>query len=459
MKVQGVGSLFETPRGLICLFALGLAIRLVLAHISEGLWFDVTLFRLWSNRLVEHGLAGFYTPTTDYTVDYPPGYLYILLALGKISRALLGGPPSVAVLKLPAILSDVAAGALAVLLAARVTPAEIRNRIPVRAMAAAAVLFNPALIMVSAVWGQVDSLLALVVFATAYALAGPPRLAREMGAVASIAVGVATKPQVIFAAPVVAVLVLWRHRSDGWSLLTRCALLGGVAATIVVAMFIPFGVTPIGIVRFYRNASALYPFTSLWAFNFWGIAGFYRPDVGVEAVRIGGVAALYVGLIGFATMAVVIVAQCWRSLTDGVEGEAVVLFGAAAMTCAGFALLTRTHERYLYLAVAALAPLVGHSRLRFAFAMLSLCLLINVHFVYVFHSQHASPPGGAWTIQYLYDAFFGHTQDAFQLKILSILTTSVCLAVGIFGWEWFDRDSRAPQSTATVAVTEAAGKA
>jgi hypothetical protein len=49
--IRRVASWLETPRGLLCLFLFGLAIRLVLVRISEGLLFDVTLFRVWSNRL------------------------------------------------------------------------------------------------------------------------------------------------------------------------------------------------------------------------------------------------------------------------------------------------------------------------------------------------------------------------------------------------------------------------
>jgi hypothetical protein len=318
-------------------------------------------------------------------------------------------------------------------------------------MAAAAILFNPGLVLISAVWGQVDSLLALLVVASIFLLAGPASVVREGCAVAVLAIAAATKPQVVFALPVVAVFLIWRHASDGWSLVARFACLAGLVMAVVVAMFIPFGVGPVGILSFYRNAGSVYPFTSLWAFNVWGAAGFYRPDVGSEALRIGGVAAVHVGLAAFAVMTIAIVVRCWKSLTEGVEAEAVVLFGAAAMTCAAFALLTRTHERYLYLAVAALAPFVGHRRLRWALGILSICFLMNVHFVYVFQSQHAEPPGNAWTMQPIYDALFGHAQDAPERKLLSMATTVVCLAVAAFGWEWLDGRARAPRSALTVA--------
>lgn len=449
-------SWLETPSGILCLFALGLAIRLVLARFSDGLWFDVTLFRKWSNRLVQFGPAGFYAPTPEYVVDYPPGYLYVLLALGKASRLILGQPPPVPILKLPAICADLVAAALAMLLAVRISPSDTARRIPVRAMAAAAILFNPGLLLVSAVWGQVDSMLALFVLASVYVLAGPATVIHEGCAVALLAVAAATKPQVIFALPVVAVFLLWRHASEPRLVAgARLALMLGLAIAVITAMFAPFGLGPARIVSFYRQAGSLYPFTSLWAFNVWGAAGFYRPDVGPGALSVGGVPAFYIGLVVFSATAAAIALRSWKSLTAGVDAEAVLLLGTAAITCAAFALLTRLHERYLYLAIAVLAPFVGDRRFRWALAILSVCYVMNVHFVYVYYSQHSVPPGGAWTIHALYDALFGSGQGAgaAELKFLSISTAAVCLGFAAFAWEWLTGRSslRQPQPTLTVA--------
>jgi Gpi18-like mannosyltransferase len=449
--IRRAAAWLETPRGLLCLFFVGLAVRLVLARISEGLWFDVTLFRTWSNRLAQSGPAGFYAAPSQYVVDYPPGYLYVLLALGRASRALLGQPPPVLLLKLPAIVADLLVAALAMLLAARLAPPDASRRIPVRAMAATAILFNPGLLLVSAVWGQVDSVLALLVLASVYVLAGQPTMVREGSAAALLAVAATTKAQVVFALPVVAVFLFWRHKSDRRSAATRFALMIGLAATITFVMFIPFGVGPAGIASVYRQAGTLYPFTSLWAFNVWGAAGFYRPDLGLEAVKLGGISAFYIGVTAFAAMTIGIAARSWKSLTEGVDAEAVLLLGAAAVTCAAFALLTRMHERYLYLAVAVLAPFVADRRFRWAIAILSTCYFMNVHFVYVFYSHHSVPPGSAWTIQTLYDALFGTTQDAPELKFLSISTAAVCLGVAALSWEWLSGRARLRQPALTVA--------
>ena len=53
-----------------------------------------------------------------------------------------------------------------------------------RALVAAAVLFNPAVIALSAVWGQVDSVPAMfVLWSLLLLFTGPPSLPRELAAV------------------------------------------------------------------------------------------------------------------------------------------------------------------------------------------------------------------------------------------------------------------------------------
>jgi Gpi18-like mannosyltransferase len=448
--VGRIGSWIGTPLGLVCLFALGLLTRLILARYSGGLRFDVSLFRQWSERLVQVGPAHFYAP--GYFADYLPGYLYVLLALGKASHALSGRTPSIAMLKLPAIIADLGVGALAMLLAAHITPRTQRGGSRAGAAAAVAILLNPGLILISAVWGQVDSLLALLVLAGIYVLAtGRQSALREACGVALLAMAFATKAQALPALPVIGVVLAYRHLVRGafslraWSAaIMRVGLLVILAVAVVVAMFRPFGVSPTEIPAFYRNSGSVYPFTSLWAFNLWGAIGFYRFDVGPGAVAVAGIGALHIGLFSFTLATIAIMVRCWESLRRRVDPNAVALFGAVAVTCAAFVLLTRMHERYSYLAVVALAPFVGFRPFRWALAIVSLCFLLNVHFVYVFYSHQSSPPGDAWTIQPVYNLLFGLTKDAWQLKAFSAITAAACLTVASRGWRWLDRSSLRP---------------
>jgi dolichyl-phosphate-mannose-protein mannosyltransferase len=442
-RLERVVSWFGTRHGLLCLFAIGLVVRLVAARYSDGLTFDVSLFRQWSDRLVDRGPHQFYEP--GYFVDYPPGYLYVLFILGKLSRLVLGEPPSIPILKLPGIAADLCVAILALLLAERMATSEPHSRYRSRAIAAAAILLNPGLIYISAVWGQVDSLLPLIVFASIYVLStASPSGVREACAIGLLAVAVATKPQATLVAPAIAVVLAHRHLANvtrrGWSnVATRAGLLILVGIAVLAMIFAPFGVSLTEIPSFYRAAGSVYKFTSLWAFNVWGAVGFYRPDVGSGAVTVGSIVAFQVGLAAFALATIGLAVQAWRSLARGVEVSAVAVFGVVAATCTAFTVLTRTHERYLYLAVAGLAPFVAHRPFRWALITLSACFLVNVHFVYVLYSHSSSPAGHAWTIQPLYNAIFGSAKDGWERKMLSVLTSAACLIVATAGWYWLDR--------------------
>src|SRR5918996_4726848 len=91
-----------TPLGLLALFWVAWVIRLYLAP-RTGLASDLDIFRAWSERLARDGPAHFYDIGRS---DYPPGFLYVLWGIGRLSAFVSNGPPSNYLLKFTAILSD-----------------------------------------------------------------------------------------------------------------------------------------------------------------------------------------------------------------------------------------------------------------------------------------------------------------------------------------------------------------
>ena len=278
---------------------------------------DLDIFKAWSQRLVDVGIGNFYDP--GYFADYPPGYLYVLWLFGKLSALFGSDLPSNYLLKLPAILSDIGLAYVAMQIAARSTPRSWKNRDAVRAGVAAAVLFNPAFLFVSAIWGQIDSLTAFLVLAAFLLLATDRRsLIREFGGVAVLMLAFGSKPQAVLLFPVAAVFLVWRHlgASDRSSSREGILKLGGLAllgAGVLILLGLPFGLSPIELVRFYQGASGTYPYTSVWAFNLWALGGFWQPDVGADAVTIFGLPAFYAGLAVVAAGTVVILVRLWRA--------------------------------------------------------------------------------------------------------------------------------------------------
>src|SRR3954447_17536940 len=178
----------DTPAGLVAMFTAAFLIRVLIAP-YVGFYGDLRLFRMWATRLDEVGPHRFYVQ--GQFADYPPGYLYVLWLLGKLSAT-----PGYLLLKLPAILADLGLAWIAGIFAVRLAPTSLKERLPVRALVAAAVLFNPALIVLSAVWGQVDAVPALFVLSSLLLLfTGRPSMRRELGAFLLFAVAIAMKPQ------------------------------------------------------------------------------------------------------------------------------------------------------------------------------------------------------------------------------------------------------------------------
>ena len=93
---------------IVILLALGFALRIIIAYILPGSGFanDLAAFRFWAQQLADLGPVGFYH--RDFFIDYTPGYLYALWAIGIVEKVL----PSLDLIKVPAILADLGVAAL-----------------------------------------------------------------------------------------------------------------------------------------------------------------------------------------------------------------------------------------------------------------------------------------------------------------------------------------------------------
>ena len=73
------------------LLLLGLVVRLFFIG-NEGFKTDVNTYVAWALGLSQHGFASFYSRIGF--ADYPPGYFYILAAVGHLWRLFFRGPRS-----------------------------------------------------------------------------------------------------------------------------------------------------------------------------------------------------------------------------------------------------------------------------------------------------------------------------------------------------------------------------
>lgn len=242
------------------LLSSALLLRLWIAVKVHGHPGDMATFAYWARDAVEAGLTGFYDQTTF--ADYPPGYIYILYLLGKGQEWLGLSASSTALavwMKLPAILADLAAS----LLVYRMAFARMSR--PAAVGLAALYAFNPAVLVNSAAWGQVDSFFTFFLVLAVLQVQG-----RKMTA-ASVwfALAVLIKPQALIFTPV---LLLGFARERSWRQLGTGFVAG---AAVFIAGVLPFALHKplLWVFKLYLETLQSYPYATLNAFNLFALTG------------------------------------------------------------------------------------------------------------------------------------------------------------------------------------------
>lgn len=439
------------------MFALALGIRIVLAP-KFGFYGDLQYFQRWVQLLHFTGIRHFYASVGNTTYVYPPGYLYVLDVLSHFSSN-----PSYLLVKFPTILGDLALAWTCGLLAHRLAPQELQQRIPVRAAVVAAVLFNPAVIALSVVWGQVDAVPAFFVMASLlFLLTGRPTFRRELAAMLLFSVAFAMKPQSSFIFPVLG-YALYRRHLHRRSLpevgrgVVRIGAVGAAALGLFAVSGLPFGLSPVGLKNFYSQASNGYKITSVWAFNLWGVIGFQRADVvnaGTPVQRVAGVTAFNAGALLFVLGTAYVIWRAHRSINRG-HDEARVLLASAAMTSLiAFTTLTRMHERYLFPVIACLAPLVLWRGFRWIYAAVSALFLLNLWYPFAVYNLSWKIYNPTWKLttfyyQPVFRWMFGNiaTTDTWQKKMWSACMVAACVVLVARGFRWVARAGGEPAAT------------
>ena len=366
---------------------IGVALRL-LATRAQGFPSDVGTFMAWAGKLAAVGPGRFYEP--GYFSDYPPGFLYVLWVLG----VLFDGDFLRFAVKAISIPADVGIVLL-------IVPLVRRHVGSVAAILAAAIwMLQPAPIFAGPYWGQVDAV-GTVPFLAALLAAG----ARRWG-IAGVLAGLATmtKPQFgLVLGVVLAAAAIELVRARDWRPLLRS---GGAALATLVAIALPFGMTPGSFIALVRSASETYPYSSLYAFNGWSIfLDFWQDDAGWF---VPGAILLAVGLVAS------VIPLWWRRDT------AALLAVGAATVMAFYFLPTRAHERYLFPALALLLPFaVARRRILVPYLVFAATFFVTLYFAFTRYPQNdlQAPP-------WLDATIFGRTG---QIALALVLMGTVAL--------------------------------
>jgi dolichyl-phosphate-mannose-protein mannosyltransferase len=435
--VERLAWKLDSGAGLVAMFTLALVLRLAIVP-HTGFYGDLGLFKNWAIRLYDVGPRHFYVH--GELEDYPPGYLYVLWLTGQLFAS-----PGYLVLKLPAIVADLGLAWIAGTFAARLAPKRMTQRWPVRTLVAAAVLFNPAFFGLSAIWGQVDSVPELFVLSSLLLLlTGDRSVTRDAAAMLLFGLALATKPQVAFVLPAILYALYRRYlrgqpRDQLLAGALRIAAVGAPGFVLWALSGVPFGLGPIELVRFDRHSTSIYPVTSANAFNLWGAVAFWRNDsTGSDVVKVAGVPALYVATVVFLVGLAFVFWRVHRALDRGGDEARTVTTAAAVVSLLGFLTLTRMHERYMFLALVCLTPLVVNRALRPWYAALCLLFVVNLWLPYGSQWSWSTPLHP----EPLFNWVFGTATDAWQRRAWSLAVVAVGLATALVSLRWADRPVR-----------------
>ncbi|WP_369298467.1 phospholipid carrier-dependent glycosyltransferase [uncultured Neglectibacter sp.] len=369
-KSERLGSVsFAVWAGALLLAAFSL--RLYLGYYGKSFTSDMDTFKAWAYALNRTDLKEIYG-RGDMYLDYPPGYLYVLLTLDNL-RSLFHIPFDAPVydlmLKLPSIFADMACGGVLLWAGKR----KIGEKTAL--LVTAAYLFCPVILINSAGWGQVDS------FCTAILLCSVLLLYREWYVPSALLYGlsIACKPQMLIFAPM---YLFFAIRQKKWSRLPL-GVLCAVGAILLTALPFSNGLDFHWLLEKYRSTLDYYNFYSINAYNFWTLLGWNWRGLPE----------------GFSLQALTLAAPIAATVSCGLllflSRRKSALFACPALLMAVMFLFgVKMHERYLYPA--------------FFFLLLSFLFTPDKRLVQVFAAVSAAGYLNVAHVMYLFDDLGGN---------------------------------------------------
>ncbi|MBP3428402.1 MAG: phospholipid carrier-dependent glycosyltransferase [Clostridia bacterium] len=403
-----------SPMALAGVLVAAALVRVVLAAMIPGYGVDMGCYGAWAGKMASGGPMNFYSD--NYFCDYPPVYMLVLGVVGWLANALgvnLGSMDGQFLLKLTPILCDLA-------LAGAVYGVGRRSMTARAALGLAALTaFNPAFIVTGSCWGQVDSVLAILLVLMLL----PARRGRWHLAIPAFALAVLTKPQAGLLVPLgIAALckdLFGRARDAQDKRLARrqtlIGIAGGLLLTVLISQLFRGNQPAFWLVEDYINTLSSYDYATLSTGNLMFLLG---GNWVANSEKLFGF--LTYGEFGFAMMALAFALGVWVYLRSRGRGR---LFTSAALTMQlVFALGTKMHERYILPALALLVFAymeTGDVRILLSCVLASAASAVNIGAVLAF--EYLIAP----------NMWLGYIISAVQLIAAALtLWTAASLALG-----------------------------
>lgn len=348
--------------GFIAIFILSLAIRLVCTSIP-GFGPDISTNASWALSGARVGLGESYR----HGPDHPPMSIIAYTIVGKMYYQFMSDKPDVeriaasSLLKMPAILADILTIALLFIFI-------LRWKGPLFAIAGSLMYaLNPAVILDSAVWGQIDSVFTLFLVGAIVSLAWN----FDSLAILCFAVAILSKAQSVALAPFF--LLVWLHFS--WR-----SKISSIVCSLALVIIILFPFLEQGTLQqvwsTYTTAIGRYSSLSMNAFNVWWIL--YPKDTGMASTTtvIPFITFRHIGFILFGLCVAYAFALFVRARFQW--RDPLVLFGTTSCIVFSFFMFnTEMHERYLFPFLALALPMALENK---KVAINYICISVFVSF-------------------------------------------------------------------------------
>ncbi len=321
-----------------------------------GTWFG------WANRLSSLGFSKFYSDI-NWT-QYTPGYLYWLWVVGKM------GWTSELAIKIPVIFADIGVGLIIWSLVRKVN-------INLAYLTFFLYTLSPVVIFDGSIWGQIDGLLTLFLFLSAYFLIEKKKF---VWSVFFWSVAFVIKPQSIAILPGLLVAIATRKFK-----FKEIVLAGLVGSLTILLLSWPFFVgNPIfGLPQLMLKMGQYYSYTSVNAFNIWTWPGMWVSD----SVLLLGVSYANWGIL-ILSLAVLLALLVFRKKINN-KANYYLLF--AILSLCFFVFPTKVHERYLFPFFAFLITAAGLSKsinLFVIYLVTTLASFANIYYPYAYYNDN-----------------------------------------------------------------------
>ena len=357
----------------------GLVLRSLLSYAWGGHDTDMSCWIGWGNYISQNGTATFYTAPGHDWYDYPPGYM---LVLGLISRILeilnvpAGSKSIVFAYMLPSALADIAIAVL-IMRCARKKGFTESSQLLLGCLA----LFNPAIVMLSGVWGQIDSVLTLFLLMSFLELNNGRRIAA--GALYGLAIMI--KWQALIYGPVLACTYILSIRSKKDVVRTVLAVAAALGVILIVSLPFKGDQGILWVVEKFLNSAGGYRYASVEAYNFLALCGGNWTDVNrhfLPGISYGtfGTAAILLAVTISLFMQFQAEKPALAGKKDAPDTGWMLFLSAAFCMYMIFTFGQYMHERYVFPVMALLTltyVFTGEARWLLCSLLLSVTLFLN----------------------------------------------------------------------------------